>query len=375
MGIGTPEVQNIVKASRDYGEPSEILQAISSFRSISALKEESSKLWAEKQELNKEASSMRLEVEDLQNKKKQIESSLKLYHELSTAGFDREVAATLTELCKNYGGVKHVIDAVSYYGKYIEIQLDVEDIEARKKDEETKLKEAEAKNKQFQTVIQLAKTLIHDLGYNVDAILQLHDMAKKYGSPEEAYNALSKYGDLKRIEEANENFRKTRIELQAKNREMYLQLQGLKGQVETVKEYVSGLLKPLATEITKTIDSTFQTLTSAYAKQVDIIKKESVECAKGLAKAELLGEELNLARTVSGLLRYPTEAKKVPFRYAFNLLDGVLNLCLARNLNPKITLRDAIKPGGTLITSDTEVDIFGLVEATKKALTAASEYA
>ena len=118
------------------------------------------------------------------------------------------------------------------------------------------------------------------------------------------------------------------------------------------------------------IDSTFQTLTSAYAKQVDIIKKESVECAKGLATRQSFSEKsLNLARTVSGLLRYPTEANKVPFRYAFNLLDGLLNLCLARNLNPKVTLRDAIKPSGTLITSDTEVDIIGLVDATKKALT------
>ena len=60
---------------------------------------------------------------------------------------------------------------------------------------------------------------------------------------------------------------------------MYLQLQGLKGQVETVKEYVSGLLKPLATEITKMIDSTFQTLTSAYENNINVCKKK-LECVK-----------------------------------------------------------------------------------------------
>jgi predicted nucleic acid-binding Zn-ribbon protein len=368
LGIGTPELQNIVNALRNYGEPSKILVAISTFGSIKSIEEKIDKLSAEKDGLDAKVSSLRSEIEHLENKKATLQSSLEQYDNLRSAGFDQAALAILADTCKKYGdNVKPVLEAVNSYAKLIDIQLEVDEVQARKKEEEKKLKLAEGKYAHLQTVMGMSNTLLYDLEYSVSTIRQLHDMAKKYDSPEEVYNAVGRYGDLMKIEEQIQNLLKKRTELESKIKEMHTQLVGLRGHADSIKESMRGLLQPLSIEITKTVENTFQKITSVYTEQIAIIKKESKEYGNRLGQATALQEELKLARIINSLEKYPAEAKNLDPGYAVLLLGAVEKYCWASHMDPKIALKDALVNART-IHSDSEVYVHELIDGARRGL-------
>src|SRR5215831_9600026 len=122
---------------------------------------------------------------------------------------------------------------------------------------------------------------------------------------------------------------------------MHKQLQGLQATAETIRESATGLLQPLSVELAKTIENTFQKITSVYSESFSIMKKESQEYAKRLADAKVLEEELDLARKLHAIMKFPTEASSLPLDYAILLLDSVGKFCWAKGIDPKISLNDA----------------------------------
>jgi|GEM_PF-1934777 len=370
LGIGTVELQNLSNVSQKFGGLTGMLQAISTFESLKSIQDEISKISAKKEQLETKVTSLQTDIQTLQTKKEAIQRPLKLYEELKFDGFDQIALGNLAYTCRKYNrNIKEVLDAVNTYANLAEIEQKAKEAEGTRQREETRLKEIKEKRAHLQGALDMCDALLYRFNYSVTAIQELHEIAKNYGEPIEVLKAVGRFGDLKKIEEENEDLAKKKLELESKIKEMVMQVQSLKGQGEAIKESIAGLLQPLAIEIGKTIDSAFQKLTSVYTEQLGVIKKESEEYAKRLAEAKVLEEELNLARVVSALLRYPTEAKKIPFRYAILFLDAVGKLCLARNVNPKITLREAFNTGNMIISPDVQIDVFRLVDATKIALT------
>src|SRR5205807_7380930 len=139
----------------------------------------------------------RTEIKVLENKKAAIQGTLDLYDNLRSAGFDHTTLATLAETCKKYGpDANGALCAVNSYADLIDIQVNLEVVLDRKTEEEMKLKEAKQRYVHLQTVMDMCDTLLFDLSYSVSTIRTLHDLAKKYGRPEDVYSAVGRFGDL-----------------------------------------------------------------------------------------------------------------------------------------------------------------------------------
>jgi predicted nucleic acid-binding Zn-ribbon protein len=274
----------------------------------------------------------------------------------------------LAQTCKKYGGnVKQVLEAVNANSNLTDIKLKIEDFERRKQRIEIELKENQAKHAHLQTILHMSNALLYEFHYSLDAIRELHDMAKRYGEPVEVFKAVDKYGELRKLEAEIANLSKKKSELDTKIREMDTQLQSLRGQAETVKESVRGLLQPLSTEITKTVDNAFRVLTSTYKEQLQIVKKESDEYGQRLGQSIALQDELNLARIINSLVKYPAEAKGLDLNYALLLLDAVYKYCWVNGFDPKIALKEVLVTANT-IYSDTEVYAHELIDGARRAL-------
>jgi predicted nucleic acid-binding Zn-ribbon protein len=368
LGIGTLELRNLVNISRKYGGLTGMLQALNAHDSIGSIEKEISKASAQKEEIAAELNSLRSEIAKLQDEKESIQSSLKLYQDLKSVGFDRAMLEALAQTCKKYGGnVKQVLEAVNANSNLTDIKLKIEDFERRKQRIEIELKENQAKHAHLQTILHMSNALLYEFHYSIDAIRELHDMAKRYGEPVEVFKAVGKYGELRKLEEEIENLSKKKSELDTKIREMDTQLQSLRGQAETVKESVRGLLQPLSTEISKAVDNAFRVLTSTYKEQLQIVKKESDEYGQRQGQAIALQDELNLARIINSLVKYPAEAKGLDLNYALLLLDAVYKYCWVNGFDPKIALKEALVTVNS-IYSDSEVYAHELIDGARRAL-------
>jgi predicted nucleic acid-binding Zn-ribbon protein len=368
LGIGSLELANLSSISQKFGGLNGMLQAISGFNTLQSIQDETNIASAEKEKLDTKLSSMQLEVEKLQGSKEAIQSSLRVYEDLKAIGFDNPILSALAQTCKKYGGsVKQVLNAVYAYGNLTEIQTKIKEIEMNKQRVEIELREKEAEHAHLQTILHMCSTLLYDFKYSVDAIRELHEMARRYGEPVEVFKAVGRYGELKKIEEDIENLSKNKIELETKIRELKMQLQSLKGEAETVKESVTGLLEPLSAEIGKTVANAFQKLTSAYTEQLEIVKNESDNYGQRLGQAIALQDELNLARIINSLEKYPAEATRLDSNFALLLLDAVYKYCLVNDIRRMITLKDALFTVSN-INSGTEVYVSKLVDGARRAL-------
>jgi hypothetical protein len=78
-------------------------------------------------------------------------------------------------------------------------------------------------------------------------------------------------------------------------------------------------------------------ITNTYQQQIDIIKKESQEYGIRVGQAKLLEEELNQARMIFSILKFPSEAKNLPSDFAPLLLEAA-KLCYTKGMNPTISI-------------------------------------
>jgi predicted nucleic acid-binding Zn-ribbon protein len=368
LGIVTPDLERIVKAARSYGNANEVLGSLNTFGSVKSMEESIAKLTSKKEELDARISSLRSDINDLESKKATIQNYLEEYDYLRSSGFDHPVLATLKKTCGQFGNSPgHVLDAVNTYANLINFQLEVEDFQETKKEEETKLKTAKEQNAHLQKVMDMSNTLLFDLQYSISGIEDLHELAKKYGRPERVYYAVSRYGDLTRIEEQVQSLLKKRAELESHIKELNIQLEGLRGHVESIKESARSSLQPLSAELSKMVQNGFEKITSVYTKQYADLKKESEEYAKRLAEAKIFEEEVNIARVVNSILKYPDEAKNLSIGYAQLFLDAAEKFCWAKGIDPKISLGEASITTSPMY-SDFQIYFHQLIRAAKTSL-------
>jgi hypothetical protein len=75
-----------------------------------------------------------------------------------------------------------------------------------------------------------------------------------------------------------------------------------------------------------------------------------------LGGATILEEELQLARIILAILKYPTEVKNLSIDYVILMLDGAVKLCRVKGINPKIKAGEALIVAENTLLSGMEVE-------------------
>jgi predicted nucleic acid-binding Zn-ribbon protein len=381
-GFTPDNLKKVYEASKTYGGYGSVLEAINAYASLKTIEADARTIGLRKNDVEKQVSQLEMKVDELKEKQSKVEEALRIYDELKSLGFDEATLKQLKLSSDRYGGVKGVLDAINTYRNLIELKDKVVELEKKKLDIDSQLKSVQAKYAHLQTVIGMCDTLLYKYKFSVPAITDIYDMAKKFGEPIEAIKAIGRYGDLKTIEGEIEKFSNRKSELESRVNELEKQIQGLRATAEEVKSSANGLLKPLASEIGRSTESMKEAFMEAtrdmrvkYQESFDILGKMFEEYATkfGELKAEAgrLEEELKLARIVNTLMKYPSEAKELPFDYALLLHDAVYKFCLAKGVNPKVMVGDeTAKKYSYPFLGQTKMELIDLINWTKKGLEA-----
>jgi hypothetical protein len=91
-------------------------------------------------------------------------------------------------------------------------------------------------------------------------------------------------------------------------------------------------------------------ITNTYQQQIGIIKKESEEYAIRAGQAKTLEEELNWARIIFSIIKFPSEVKNISSDFALILLDTVARFCNAKGMNPTLSIRESLISTGRYLS-------------------------
>lgn len=367
-GFTLDGLKKVSQVSKTYGGYSKVLEAINAYSSLKAIEAEVKRVGSAKEELEKRVGGLKAEVKDLEEEKKLIESALNVYEDLKNLDFDEAALKALKKLSDRYGGVKEVLESVNTFTNLGELESKVREIETKRLDVESELKRVHAEHAHLQTIIGMCDTLLYKYKFSVSAINEIYEMAKKYGEPFEAIKALGRFGDLGALEKEVEKASTKKVELESRVKELRNQVQDYRAQMEELKNTARGQLKSITADLRKNVEL----LSEKSSEALDTISTKYEEFAEGLgerkAEAGRLEEELQLARVVQALIKYPSESEKYPLDYDILMLRGVMNHCRVKEVNPKIKAGDTISQK-YYISSSKEFELLDLIDWAMRGLT------
>ncbi len=361
-GFTLDNLTQIYKTSKTYGGHDRVLEALNTYGSQRTIETKVRKISSEKTKLEKQVTRLKSGVKELEKRKTLVEETLKLYGKLKSIGFDEAVLKQLKASTDKYAGVKGVLEAVNKYTNLATIIYDMDRLHKNRSNVTSELKSLQAEHAHRQTVINICDHLLYKLNFSVPAITDIYRTAKKYGEPIEVINAIEKYGDLRALKKNIVELSSKKGELEAMNKELTQQANELRALSRELIDTSRNLLKPFSNEMRKNAE----VLRKQFSKSSDAIAAKHNEHAEKLAElffqAGRFEEELRLARVLQTLIKYPSEAEKIPLDYDLLMLRGIRNHCLIKGVNPEVNPGDTICRNNTGVYGTSHVKLLDLFD-------------
>jgi predicted nucleic acid-binding Zn-ribbon protein len=371
LGFAVDNIKQFLKVSKKFGSVGNVIEAINAFSTLNSIQQELRDIELQKHQSKEQLDSLRSEVKTLEDKRYKVQDILNSYDELKQKGLDNDIIWQIRKTADKYGGFKKILEALNAYENLDSIKSQIDDLEKKKTNAESSLNKANADHAHLQSLLDMLNTLLYDLRFSIPAIEDIYEVAKKYGKPLETIKALAKYNELKSLEKDVDDLLKSKTKLESKINVLKVRTYELEGQATAIKESVNGLLKPVSSEVGQVLTTAIGRISQTFQQQIDMIKQQSEEYGKRLGQATAFEEELNLARLIGAVIKYPTEAAKdLPIDHAILLINAVSNFCKAKMINSKV------KPGETLgkkyagLAFQQEVEALDLLDWSKRALEA-----
>ena len=373
---GEDEETNIIQSQKAQGNKmiTNILESVNTYGSIINLKNDVKNLELQKDQLYKKINLLNIEIKQIEDKKLEIGTPLKDYEDLCKAviGFGNgiEYFNKLKDFCNLHGinNITELLEVLSIYGNLLDIKKEIKDLENKRKEAETNTREAESKYAHLMTVIGMCKKLLFDFKFSVSAIQDIYNLAQRYNEPFKVLQAISMYQNLQQIEEQTNDVARSKRELESQVKELNEQLSDIQGKIKAIKMSIDGILTSASSEINQAFKDSMSAITNTYQQQIGIIKKESEEYAIRAGQAKTLEEELNWARIIFSILKFPSEIKNISSDFALILLETVIRFCNAKGMNPTITIKESLISTGRYLSDSTEIPALVLIDAAKRAL-------
>jgi hypothetical protein len=367
---------NMIQSQKAQGNKmtTNILESVNTYGSIINLKNDVKNLELQKDQLDKKINLLRIEIKQIDDKKLEIGTPLKDYEDLCKAviGFGNgiEFFNKLKDFCNLHGinNITELLEAVTVYGNLLDIKKEIKDLENKRKEAETNTREVESKYAHLMTVIGMCKNLLFDFKFSVSAIQDIYNLAQRYKEPFKVLQAISMYQNLQQIEEETNDVAHSKRELESQVKELNEQLSDIEGKIKAIKMSIDGILTSVSSEINQAFKDSISAITNTYQQQIGIIKKESEEYAIRIGQAKTLEEEINWARIIFSIIKFPSEVKNISSDFALILLDTVTRFCNAKGMNPTISIKESLISTGKFLTESTEIPALNLIDAAKRAL-------
>ncbi|MGA9172140.1 MAG: hypothetical protein WBZ20_18535, partial [Nitrososphaeraceae archaeon] len=306
---------NTIQSQKAQGNKmtTKILESVNTYGSIINLKNDVKNLELQKDQLDKKIILSNIEIKQIEDKKLEIGTPLKDYEDLSKAviGFGNgiEFFNKQQDFCNLHGinNITELLEVLSIYGNLLDIKKEIKDLENKRKEAETYTRDAESKYAHLMTVIGMCRQLLFDFKFSVSAIQDIYNLAQRYNEPFKVLQAISMYQNLQQIEEETNNLAHSKRGLDSQVRELNEQLSDIEGKIKAIKTSIDGILTSASSEINRAFKDSMTAITNTYQEQIGIMKKESEEYAIRAGQAKTLEEELNWARIIFSIIKFPSE--------------------------------------------------------------------
>lgn len=199
MGFSLDYLQPIVEVAKNYGDPEKILQVLSQYKKMVDIDHEIEVTEEKLASLNETMAGTQEQVEAAEAKLSQLTGPVEALDKAEHLGFGVNELEKVAGLAQRYGSAKKLLDAVSAYDTYADIQDKVNEAKANLTNLEVDTQKLQLEHAHRQTAINMCKKLTDEYDFGIDIISIILSAAEKYGDPIIVLKAVEAYNKLEAI--------------------------------------------------------------------------------------------------------------------------------------------------------------------------------
>ncbi len=199
MELSLDSLQPIVGVAKNYGEPEKILQALSQYKELIDLDHEITITKDKLDSLNKTLVGIQEQVEAAGVTLSQLKEPVEALDKADQLGFGINEFEKVGDLAQKYGSAKKLLDAISAYDTYADIQDKVNKEKANLTSLKTDIQKLQLEHAHIQTAVNMCEKLAGEYDFGLDAVSAILAAAEKYGEPITVLKAVEAYSKLEVI--------------------------------------------------------------------------------------------------------------------------------------------------------------------------------
>jgi hypothetical protein len=321
---------------KKYADRQKALQSILVYDNIAQIESELRKTRSERNELKTDIISQKKELAELMIQKEKLRMEISIVEELSSLGFTIMMLRELKELAGKYGhDISSLVKAINKYGDMTEIDSHLSSLLMKKANLNDSVEKLQRKCEHLGALSKMCEFFLDKFKFDLHNIDLIHQVAARYGEASEFFRALGEFSSLKEIEQKIMDLRIEKIRLESGNQELTEKRLELEARIDTLGETVISTVEHISTGVGKVFSDTADRIGTRLEQNLTEIKKAYDEYSK--VRARILASEstIQIAKIIRSIINNDLEMiRTIPVTYLSLFIQGALNICNARQLNP-----------------------------------------
>lgn len=285
----------------------------------------------------REKEQMKKETHELKTKCDMAREELTFLDDLRKLGFNKSVLQIISEDANKWGGLEQYLLALKKFLSLKVLEEKVGELEKRKGSLEAEVKQLNADHSHLQTLIGMCNKLLFELKFTVKTIEDIYRLAKMCGEPAEVLSFLSKYKEVKQIEDNIKELEQKKKEIEESIKQLEESAQNAKAFQISLDERIVRDTQHFAAAIMAHYVQAVSTITNAFNSGVAELKKVEQEYAQKRAEMEAMADELKLAQVFNAIYKYPENVKDLSEEHGIMMIEAGSRFLFEKGTDVKLS--------------------------------------
>jgi hypothetical protein len=365
-GFDLEFMESLYELQKKYGDKQKALDSILAYDSISTIHNEINKTLAKRDEVNADIILVKKQLAELNIQKEKLRMEIGVVEELTSLGFTVSALREVREFAAKYGhDLSNLLKAVNRYNEMTEMESQISSLHSKKAALNDSVQNLEREYEQFGELPRMCRFFIDKFSFHLRDIAHMHKLVSEYGEPSEFFRVLDDYSSLKEIEQKIKKLRLDKLTLESGIQELVEKKSDLEARIGTLGETVVSTVQHISMGVGKVFSDTADRIGARLEQNLIEMRKLHDEYSKVRARILASNSKLQVAKIIQSIINNDLDVINAsPLIYLTLFIQGALNICNARRINPSSHL-DVVYAMKYGLVPSTPMQIVDLLEFAK----------
>ena len=344
QGLDIDFVEGLNNLVSKYGNKASVVKSLLLYDDLSKIKSEISKSRDEREGIAKDLESIKKELASLKVEKENLSTQIGLAQDIDSFGFSNMMLKDLRDFSRKYDcDTARIIKAIDQFSDVAHLKSEITSLGAQKLQLEGTIDKMEHKLGRLTGLSKISEAFLTKFNFNLYDLNLIYELATRQGNPSNFFRALARFSNLQRIEQKMGELQNEKISLELN----IVELEKTKLELEQTTASLGQTAKSVMENISSGVGNIFQEVADKVASELDRslaqLRNSYDEYSLLRAKMRSSKEQLRVCSVIRAVMYNDVETiQTIPPGYLSIFIQGALNLCYGKYLNPSTDMPPSI---------------------------------